>query len=113
MKRDLVKERSENGETNVLFFKLKHARRVCNKKWIFSPRDGGQDYAKLMKILYFSWPGLTCVVWDVRCSETFTNKGCLLKDEFPTRIEVGVVAKEIKRSQTNGLHFEIFKNQFC
>lgn len=46
MKKDLVEERSENGETNILFFKLEHARngRVCDKKRIFffffSPRDG-------------------------------------------------------------------------
>lgn len=33
MKKDLVEERSENGETNILFFKLEHARngRVCDK----------------------------------------------------------------------------------
>lgn len=57
MKKDLVEERSENEETNILYFKLEHARngRVCDKKRIFffSPRDGGQEYAKLMKNVIF------------------------------------------------------------
>lgn len=82
---------------------------VTNKGLFFFLLE--MEFAKLMKRLYSSWTGLICIVWDVCCLETFTGKGCLLKDEFTTGIEVAVVVKQIKKSQTNCLHFESFKKQ--
>lgn len=44
-----------------------------------------------------SWARLICLLLDVYCLQTFTDKRCFLKDESSTGMQDGEVVKQTKR----------------